>query len=312
MEIIKTNIPLKNDVNKIFNSYFQNANLTFFDIETTGLSSKNSSIILIGVISVKDNIVSCIQFLSNTNSLSEEKKIIEAFINMYEKADVIFSYNGDAFDIPFINSRAMLLDIPYCIKKERSYDLYKIAKNSYLKELLPNLQQTTVERLFSTDRKDEISGGESVKLYYQYLKNKNTALKSKILLHNFDDIRMLYEMLGIFDKIDTHKVAFDNGFCVSTFTDGKQTFLNGITYTGHSFSAFYYANDKKKKVEFLIETKEKYIYADLTPIVDDITPFRDLPTFHKNFLILAENGKYNYKEINLLFSIICSEKFLNL
>ena len=64
-------------------------------------------------------------------------------------------------------------------------------------------------------RADEISGAESVDLYYRFLETGDRAVRDIILLHNKDDIMQLSRLIKILGKLDLHEIMFHTGFPVA-------------------------------------------------------------------------------------------------
>ena len=88
---------------KPFDFYFSDMSCGAFDIETTGLSPDRCYVILIGFMKISDGVCRLHQYFAD--SLSEEADIIRAFLRDAEDTDVLITYNGRSFDIPFLEKR---------------------------------------------------------------------------------------------------------------------------------------------------------------------------------------------------------------
>lgn len=176
------------------------SNYCFFDIETTGFNRKYDSIILIGALIVSGSQVTVKQYFADT--LKEEEDILLAFFKDTITTNNFITYNGDAFDIPFINTKADLLDINYRIDSSNSIDLLKVVRKNKSMLNLDNHKLKTVEKFLGIFREDKISGKESVDIYNRYLKSKDEKLKQIVLKHNYDDIYHLPKLLSIYDLIE--------------------------------------------------------------------------------------------------------------
>lgn len=206
MDVYSYLIDSKNDTHK----YFDSKNVCFLDIETTGLSRKYNQIYLIGIVYFDDvNKAWCLnQFFAN--HIDQEKEVLEKFHTIIAQFDLIVTYNGISFDLPFIHHRSEKHSIDSNILDIDSFDIYReIRKNrSYLE--FDNLKLTTVEEKLDIYREDEYSGKECISFYYQYMKNKETLLKNKILKHNYDDLYYLLDIMKIFDLIkDIKSTVFE-------------------------------------------------------------------------------------------------------
>ncbi|WP_029067372.1 ribonuclease H-like domain-containing protein [Lachnobacterium bovis] len=208
MQIINKDITkhyhlLSSNIKKIFSE-----NAIIFDIETTGFSSKFSSIYLIGMIYKQaDNIILTQLFC---DSLDDEKECLLNFFNLLkaqkEKNDSIklITFNGDHFDIPFIKQRAENYFEESFINSTFnhsifSYDIFK--KISKLKSFfnLENYKQKTVENFLGINRIDTYNGGELIDVYKNYVVDpSNSSEQLELLLqHNHDDVIYLLSLLDI-------------------------------------------------------------------------------------------------------------------
>ncbi|WP_417202747.1 ribonuclease H-like domain-containing protein [Acetoanaerobium sticklandii] len=183
--LIKDYFILKNDEYKISKKSF------YFDIETTGLNSKYDSIILIcAAFYYSDNEILIRQYFAE--DIKDEKSIILYFLEDIASMKRCINFNGNTFDLPFLKKRISNLSIKELILD----DIESIDILSYLRPLkkvwnFENLKLKTVEKFFSIERQDTISGKESVDMYKLYQKTKNDSLKEKILLHNYEDVNHL-------------------------------------------------------------------------------------------------------------------------
>lgn len=202
MLVIKDKFKIEIDLEK----YFNRQNVCFIDIETTGLSSKFNSIYLIGIMyyNIEEKMWYLIQ--SFAESLDEEKELLISFINLISNFDKVVTYNGDTFDIPFINNRLKHYNIEYQISLENSFDLYKYIRENRNYLDLENLKLKTIEKRLGIYREDLYSGKDCIKFYRDYVKTKNKEFKDIILKHNYDDLYYLIFILEILDIIDDVKL----------------------------------------------------------------------------------------------------------
>lgn len=202
MLVIKDKFKIEIDLEK----YFNRQNVCFIDIETTGLSSKFNSIYLIGIMyyNIEEKMWYLIQLFAE--SLDEEKELLISFINLISNFDKVVTYNGDTFDIPFINNRLKHYNIEYQISLENSFDLYKYIRENRNYLDLENLKLKTIEKRLGIYREDLYSGKDCIKFYRDYVKTKNKEFKDIILKHNYDDLYYLIFILEILDIIDDVKL----------------------------------------------------------------------------------------------------------
>ncbi|WP_416197641.1 MAG: RNase-H-2 domain-containing protein [Sporanaerobacter sp.] len=196
MDTLYSNVQYNLDLKK----YFKNSRICFFDIETTGFSRNNDTVYLVGILSGDDGKYTLKQYL--LESIGEEMMLLKTLIPEFKNSDYIINFNGDSFDIPFLNHKYKKYNIDYEIPISKSIDIYKIVKdNKYLFEI-ENLKLKSIEKYLNINRDDELSGGQCISLFYDYINNKNEQSKKLILKHNYDDIYYLPHILKILDVIE--------------------------------------------------------------------------------------------------------------
>jgi uncharacterized protein YprB with RNaseH-like and TPR domain len=306
--------------------YFEKHKICVLDIETTGLSSERSHFIIGGLLSFQDNGNS--QFSQYfAEDLSEEKEILAKYLKEVTANDVVVTYNGQSFDIPFLLNRAKKMgieigNIPY------NLDLYLVLNgHSSLRKLLPNLKQKTVENFMGlwAYRTDKISGAESVTLYHEYLllKGKNESVtehQNLLLLHNQDDVLQLGKLLPIIAKTDFHKAMFTMGFPV--ILGDKKLFVQNIAFERNSLKVsgtqasvpidfisygnasddckiFFNKKDKTFEIFCPIIRKHAFVILDLLKFPMDLQNiFEKFPNFESGYLVFASKNDIKYREVN--------------
>lgn len=177
--------------------------IAYFDIETTGFDKEQDSVILISVgYYEKNNIFTIKQYFGE--NLTDEKEVLEKFSQILKEFDIWCSYNGKAFDEPFIKYRSQRYDMNFNLPKKH-IDLYRMIR-PYQKQLgLTRCNLKSVERYVGIERKDTIDGGISVELYKKYIKNKEENLRKIMMLHNFEDVYNLPQIFNVVWKIENTK-----------------------------------------------------------------------------------------------------------
>lgn len=306
---------------RAFQLYFGGMKTGVLDIETTGLSPKHSSFVLGGLLTPESGGLKAEQFFAE--DLSQEQETLRAFLDAFSETDVLITYNGKHFDIPFIKGRAGTKadDLPF------ELDLYLLIKSyAPFRKFLPNLKQKTVENFMGLwqGRKDEISGKESVDLYYQYLSRKEPEVKETILLHNHDDILQLYRLLRVLEKSDLHRAMFHMGFpvipCTSAGSGPSLVVEKTVLSQGHleitgrqrrfpaeyrcfelgdiPCSAHFSRRRKTFSVTLPVIRQSGLALLDLKALNMALSPLEKYPACQQGFLILEEQGEKHYLEIN--------------
>jgi len=185
-----------NSINLLTKDYTPEKDWLFFDIETTGFSSKSGTLYLIGCLSFDDNKYNLTQWLAQ--SKKDEKSLLLAFYEFSKKFSTILHYNGNGFDIPFIKDKARNYQIPLDFEEFESIDIYKNLQ-PYKKQLkLDNLKQKTVEQFLSVDREDTKNGGELISVYDSYENSGSKKDEAMLLLHNEEDITGMVQLIPMF------------------------------------------------------------------------------------------------------------------
>lgn len=188
---------------QIFDLYHGGLKPCIFDIETTGLSAHRGNKIILTACLIPDSKgVTITQFLAENPY--EEDRVIMATMNFLkdESVDYLITYNGVSFDIPFMKQRLATKNLPYVLNMYE-FDLYNfIRSNTGLKSQIGSLSQKNVERHFgiSSNRKDVISGRESVKLFAEYAINQDSVIEKIILTHNREDVLQLCHLFNIIGR----------------------------------------------------------------------------------------------------------------
>lgn len=168
------------------------------DIETTGLSPKDSEVILVGIIYYKNNQWWITQIFCDHHK--EERQLLIKLMD-YLDNHLIITYNGHAFDLPYLNKRYKHHKLDYEISLAKHFDLYRVVRASKKALNLPNYKLKTIEEYLGIFREDQISGKDSVMLYKNYEENPSIALRNTILLHNSDDIAYMIPTMNILNTV---------------------------------------------------------------------------------------------------------------
>lgn len=235
---------MENEINKKHG----NKKVAYFDIETTGFSSKSQQIYMIGAAykNGDNQTFTVIQWFDDTSQ--DECKLLLVFREFLKDFDVLIDFNGNSFDIPFIESRGIKHGILFNFGKFILIDIYKEIKKYKDFFKTPNLKQKSIERFLGIDRVDEYDGGRLIEVYKDYLnsKSKDKTLLSLLLLHNHDDIAGLVSICDIMaypeifnGKFEVKQILFEQTYfiikCNLVFKLISPVFdmVNGISFDAH-------------------------------------------------------------------------------
>ncbi|MFO7966258.1 MAG: DUF429 domain-containing protein [Archaeoglobaceae archaeon] len=139
----------------------------FLDIETTGLSSYYDWITLIGAYDGKEYNV----FVRDNN--------MEDFVDYLSNYNLIVTFNGKTFDIPFLKKEFPEIKIP-SIHIDLKYLLRSVGITGPLKQIE---EEVGIRRPGDLQ---EVSGREAAVLWRQFLKGDDEALE-KLIRYNYQD-----------------------------------------------------------------------------------------------------------------------------
>ena len=197
MKVFTRDYRITGGYHPVFEEYFEGLKPCVLDIETTGLSPARSKIVLTGMLIRTDRGVKIVQFLAENHY--EEHKVLDETMDFLKRENIgyLITYNGAAFDIPFINAR---LEANFSDDRVSLYDfdLFRFLKSSTdIKSRIGSLRQVAVENYFGIleDRDDTISGRESVALFDEYALSGNSIIEKIILTHNREDVLHLNRLM---------------------------------------------------------------------------------------------------------------------
>ncbi|QUH26002.1 ribonuclease H-like domain-containing protein [Serpentinicella alkaliphila] len=202
---------------QIIHELIENRNVCIFDIETTGLNRNKDKVILIGYLFF-DNKKPVIKQLF-AEKQDEELNILQRFNQEINDFDLLITFNGKNFDIPFLQARFDKHTIGHSLQLIDHIDIFKHLKIYSDMLNLKDYKLKSIEKFLRIDRKDTISGKDSVLLYNEYTKCNDEELLNKIMLHNYEDIYHLGKILNIYKHIPVHKNEFATIIIDKNFND---------------------------------------------------------------------------------------------
>ena len=169
--------------------------ILFIDIETTGLSPRNSELYLIGTGHFKDGKWLISQFFAE--STKQEEQVLSAFSDFSSNFSKLVHFNGDRFDIPFLQAKYEEHKLSDPFVKMESCDLYKCVRPFKSQLGLSDGKQKTVENFLGIDREDKYDGGKLIAVYKDYEESRSDELLQLLLLHNYEDVKGMLKLLPI-------------------------------------------------------------------------------------------------------------------
>lgn len=145
----------------------------YLDIETTGLSSRYSRITVIGIYLCNGDDTSFIQLVG-------EDIIVDSLLETLDGADIIYTYNGSRFDLPFIY---ILLGVNLAKMFTHRDLMYDCWRNNLYGGFKAVERQLGIER-----RLTEVNGYEAVKLWWRYVNDYDEDALAMLLEYNKEDV----------------------------------------------------------------------------------------------------------------------------
>lgn len=177
-------------------SFFKPEEIIFIDIETSGLYYIHP-VFLVGMLTFKDGQGLISQVLARNPD--EERALLFETLNYLKKANIIVSFNGRSFDVPYLKGRMRFQGLNDEISSFH-FDLLRQARRNYRSQL-PNCRLLTIERyLFNQERVDDLPGAQVAEYYQRYLETEDRGYLQPILEHNACDLLTMAKLLGLITR----------------------------------------------------------------------------------------------------------------
>ncbi len=165
----------------------------YLDIETTGLSS--TPIFLVGLMYQREDKLVVDQLFAR--DYSEEEAVLDFLASLLGDFELIVTFNGESFDVPFINERMSYHRIPFRVEM-RHIDLLHISR-AIVGSILPNHKLQTLERhLIGRKRIGDIPGYDIPDAYHNFVRTGDASQIETILHHNRLDLITMLQLVTIF------------------------------------------------------------------------------------------------------------------
>ena len=184
---------------EIFNKFKMDA-IVYLDIEATGFDLEYDKIVLIslGYYLNKDEF-KIIQYFAE--SPSDEESLLKELKKEMGNFKRWCSYNGTAFDEPFIIRKMYKYNLGFRMPREH-IDLFRIIRPFHKRMGIKSCSLKSVEQFIGIKRKDEINGAIWVELYNEYLSKHDEKVKKILMLHNYEDVVNLPEIFKVINTIE--------------------------------------------------------------------------------------------------------------
>lgn len=186
----------------------------YLDIETTGLKRNSDYAWVIGAAFVQEDKIESKQIF--IKSKDDEKESLLYLNELLKNKQRIVTFNGNIFDIPFLNERAAAYGISLNFPQEQ-YDLYELIRKHNKFLMIKRINLKTAEKFMRIERNDPLAGKETLTLYKTYVETGYEYLKKSLLNHNYYDIKNLPPLMNVNAVIKNYNTLYDTRFVINDF-----------------------------------------------------------------------------------------------
>ena len=168
----------------LFSLLYRPDDMLYFDIETMGLFSR--PIILFATGRVRGGMMHITQYL--LREIGEEPAAISMVLDdMSDDGTALITYNGRAFDVPYLRDRAAYYGMP-SPPDPRHFDLLHPSRSRWKSHFADCRLATIEEQALGIFRDDDLPGQYVPGYYAAYLRSKNPGPLIPIVDHNRQDV----------------------------------------------------------------------------------------------------------------------------
>jgi uncharacterized protein YprB with RNaseH-like and TPR domain len=164
--------------------------LLFVDLETAGLTA--APLFLIGTLSLCPAGLTLTQYFAR--GYEEEAALLAAFSRSLAPGQMVITFNGETFDLPYLRDRAIYHRYPPPLFPDH-LDLLPAARRRW-RGIVPNCRLQTLEQHICHHRRSGDVPGEVIpQLYHDFVRTGHWPLLLPVFHHNALDLLTLAELL---------------------------------------------------------------------------------------------------------------------
>jgi len=163
----------------------------FLDIETAGFHG--TGLFLVGLMSYCDGAFRTSQLFAR--DYAEEAAVLEHLREFYGRSDALVTFNGRAFDLPFISDRAIVHRVDLH-SPEIDVDLLHVSRRLW-KNCLPNCRLVTLEETVCGRRRTgDLPSHLIPRAYHDFVESGDARLMADVIRHNAYDLVTMVHLVA--------------------------------------------------------------------------------------------------------------------
>ena len=171
--------------------------VVFLDVETTGLNAGAGTLIfLIGLAYMVDSHVVVEQFF--LHEPAAEPFLLRKLSDRLREFEVMVTFNGKSFDLPMVVGRFALHRLAAPLPPMH-LDLLHPCRRIWGRRLGQTTLGALEARILGVTRDRDVPGAEVPRRYFEFLRSRDVAPMTAVLLHNQAD---LLAMIGLAERIE--------------------------------------------------------------------------------------------------------------
>ncbi len=180
----------------------------FLDTETSGLSGGTGTVaFLLGLARVEKHELVVRQFM--LTAFAGEPALFEAAKSWFDEAEAFVSFNGKAFDLPLLATRARLNGRHVALDKPH-LDLLHATRRAFASRWDDCRLATAERRLIRFEREHDLPGALVPEVWFGFVQRGETARIPAVLEHNHWDLVSLAALLPILHAVHQEPGAWES------------------------------------------------------------------------------------------------------
>lgn len=170
----------------------------FIDTETTGLGGSGVLPFLVGLLWFDDERRACLEQLFLRRP-ADEPALLEHLRACVERADVIVTYNGKAFDMPLLAGRYVMNRLPP-LPARPHLDLLHVGRRLH-RERVGQCRLVSLESaVLGFGRGPDVAGEEIAARYGHFLRSGDESTLEAVVTHNAWDVLSMAALVGLYGE----------------------------------------------------------------------------------------------------------------